>query len=227
MKRIVLTGATRGLGRAMTEGFIAAGHTIFGCATSAKAVEGLRKRFGPPNQFHVVDVSRDDQVGAWAKAVLAAGGPPDLLVNNAATISRNAALWEVPAEEFSRVIDVNLKGVANVIRHFAPAMVRRRHGVIVNFSSYWGRSASAEVAPYCATKWAIEGLTAALAEELPKGMAAVPLNPGIIDTDMLRVCFGEKASAYLGPNEWSKKAVPYILSLGQADNGRPRTVPGQ
>lgn len=213
MKQIVLTGISRGLGRAMTEGFIAAGHAVMGCARSAEAIEQLRKRFGPPNHFHVVDVSQDDQVGTWAKEVLAAGGPPDLLVNNAATINRNAALWEVPAEEFSRVIDVNLKGVANVIRHFVPAMVQRRQGVIVNFSSYWGRSVAAEVAPYCATKWAIEGLTAALAEDLPKGMAAVPLNPGIIDTDMLRVCFGENASAYLSPNEWAKKAVPYILSL--------------
>jgi NAD(P)-dependent dehydrogenase (short-subunit alcohol dehydrogenase family) len=106
-------------------------------------------------------------------------------------------------------------------------MVRRCQGVIVNFSSYWGRSASAEVAAYCATKWAIEGLTAALAMELPKGMAAVPLNPGIIDTDMLRICFGEAASAYLSPKEWAKQAVPYILSLGPTDNGQPRTVPGQ
>ena len=227
MKQIVLTGVSRGLGRAMTEGFIAAGHAVMGCARSAEAIEQLRKRFGPPNHFAKVDVSRDEEVRQWASVVLAAGGPPDLLVNNAATINRNAALWEVPADEFSRVIDVNLKGVANVIRHFVPAMVRRRKGVIVNFSSYWGRSVAAEVAPYCATKWAIEGLTAALAEDLPKGMAAVPLNPGIIDTDMLRVCFGENASAYLSPNEWAKKAVPYILSLGPTDNGQPRTVPGQ
>jgi len=227
MKQIVLTGVSRGLGRAMTERFIAAGHAVMGCARSAEAIEQLRKRFGPPSHFAKVDVSRDEEVRQWASVVLAAGGPPDLLVNNAATINHNAALWEVPADEFSRVIDVNLKGVANVIRHFVPAMVRRRQGVIVNFSSYWGRSVAAGVAPYCATKWAIEGLTAALAEELPKGMAAVPLNPGIIDTDMLRVCFGENASAYLSPNEWAKKAVPYILSLGPTDNGQPRTVPGQ
>jgi len=62
-----------------------------------------------------------------------------------------------------------------------PAMVRRGQGVIVNFSSGWGRSTDAGVAPYCATKWAIEGLTQALAQELPPGMAAVPLNPGIIN----------------------------------------------
>jgi NAD(P)-dependent dehydrogenase (short-subunit alcohol dehydrogenase family) len=76
------------------------------------------------------------------------------------------------------VVSVNIVGVANVIRAFAPAMIERGSGVIVNLSSGWGRSVSPEVAPYCATKWAIEGMTKALAEELPKGMAAVPLNPG-------------------------------------------------
>jgi len=187
----------------------------------------LAKRFGPPHRFDVVDVSRDEEVRAWAAAVLAEGSAPDLLVNNAALINRNARLWEIPAEELSRVVDVNLKGVANVIRHFVPAMVARGRGVIVNFSSYWGRSAAAEVAPYCATKWAVEGLTAALAEELPPGMAAVALNPGVIDTDMLRSCFGDSAAGYLGPVSWARVAVPFVLSLGPEHNGQQLTVPGQ
>jgi NAD(P)-dependent dehydrogenase (short-subunit alcohol dehydrogenase family) len=123
------------------------------------------------------------------------------------------------------VVDVNLKGVANVIRHFVPAMVKSKSGVIVNFSSGWGRSTSAEVAPYCATKWAIEGLTQALAQELPPGMAAVPLNPGIINTGMLRSCFGGSASGYPTPQEWAKIALPFILKLGASDNGQPLTVP--
>ena len=86
-------------------------------------------------------------------------------------------------------MDVNIKGTVNVIRHFVPAMVERRRGVIVNFSSGWGRSTRAEVAPYCATKWAIEGFTQALAQELPPGMAAVPLNPGIINTEHVAKLF--------------------------------------
>jgi NADP-dependent 3-hydroxy acid dehydrogenase YdfG len=57
-------------------------------------------------------------------------------------------LWQIGGPEFSRVIDVNIKGVANVIRHFVPAMIKRGRGVIVNFSSGWGRSVDAEVAPY-------------------------------------------------------------------------------
>jgi NAD(P)-dependent dehydrogenase (short-subunit alcohol dehydrogenase family) len=105
-------------------------------------------------------------------------------------------------------------------------MVERGSGVIVNLSSGWGRSVSPDVAPYCATKWAIEGLTKALAEELPKGMAAVPLNPGIIDTDMLRTCFSESASSYPKADEWAKTAGPYILDLGPRDNGRSASVGG-
>jgi NAD(P)-dependent dehydrogenase (short-subunit alcohol dehydrogenase family) len=185
----------------------------------------LQKQFGLPHNFSVVDVSADEPVAAWAKRILKSHGAPDLLLNNAGLINRNAKLWEIGADEFSRVIDVNIKGVANVIRHFVPAMVARRAGVIVNFSSGWGRSADAEVAPYCATKWAIEGLTLALAQELPPGLAAVPLNPGIINTDMLRSCFGDSASSYPTPREWAKIAVPFLLKLGASDNGRPLTVP--
>ena len=209
----------------MTGEFICLGHTVVGCGRSEKEIAQLQKQFPPPNDFAAVDVSSDEQVAAWAKQVLKSHGPPDLLLNNAGLINRNAKLWEIGAQEFSDVIDVNLKGVANVIRHFMPEMLKRGSGVIVNFSSGWGRSTDAEVAPYCATKWAIEGLTLALAQELPPGMAAVPLNPGIINTDMLRSCFGDSASAYPTPGEWAKIAVPFLLKLGPADNGRPLTVP--
>jgi len=222
---VVITGVSRGLGRAMAEEFIRLGHTVLGCGRSEKETGQLRKQFAAPHDFAVVDVSADEQVAAWAKRILKFHGAPDLLLNSAGLINRNARLWEVGAQEFSDVIDVNLKGVANVIRHFVPEMLKRGSGVIVNFSSGWGRSTAAEVAPYCATKWAIEGLTQALAQELPSGMAAVPLNPGIINTDMLRSCFGGSASGYPTPEEWAKIAVPFLLKLGPSDNGKPLTVP--
>jgi NAD(P)-dependent dehydrogenase (short-subunit alcohol dehydrogenase family) len=82
------------------------------------------------------------------------------------------------------------------------------------------------VAPYCASKWAIEGLTRALAQELPRGLAAVPLNPGIIDTEMLRSCFGGDAAGYPSPPKWAEKAVPFLLELGPRHNGQALTVPG-
>jgi NAD(P)-dependent dehydrogenase (short-subunit alcohol dehydrogenase family) len=209
----------------MTEKFVALGHTVFGCGRSQDRIEELRRKFNPPHDFQVVDVARADQVKAWARRVLDSHKAPDLLLNNAALINRNAPLWQVSGEEFDRVIDVNIKGTANVLREFLPAMVARKSGVIVNFSSGWGRSTSPEVAPYCCTKWAVEGLTRALAQELPRGMAAVPLNPGIIDTDMLRSTFGGDAGDYPTAQGWSEKAVAFLLQLGAKDNGQPLSVP--
>lgn len=221
---LIVTGVTRGLGRAMAERFIEMGHTVVGCGRSKDAVAELRTAHSPPNSFSTVDVSDNGQVSRWAKRMLADVGPPDVLVNNAAIINRSAPLWDVPAGEFSEVIDTNIKGVTNVIRHFLPAMLERREGVIVNFSSGWGRSTDADVAPYCATKWAIEGLTLALAQELPRGMAAVPLNPGIIDTEMLRSCFGSSAGHYPDAQDWSRRAAWFILSLNGQHNGQQLTV---
>jgi NADP-dependent 3-hydroxy acid dehydrogenase YdfG len=211
----------------MLDGFAGRGHTVVGCGRSAKHIERLRSAFDKPHDFYPVDVSSDEEVKSWASVLLTSHDPPDLLINNAGLINANARLWEVGEREFSQVVDTNIKGVANIIRHFAPAMVKRKTGVIVNFSSGWGRSVDAEVAPYCATKWAIEGLTLALAEELPSGMAAVPVNPGIVDTDMLRSCFGTSASSYPSPAEWAKSAVPFLLQIGPSDNGKPLTVPAR
>ena len=224
-KLVVITGVTRGLGRAMAEELSRLGHTVLGCGRSLAAIEELRRRFPTPHDFAEVDVTSDEQVRIWAARLLKSHGMPDLLLNNAGIINRNAPLWKVNATEFDAVIDTNLKGVANMIRHFAPTMIARRSGVIVNFSSGWGRSTDAEVAPYCATKWGGEGLTQALAQELPAGMAAVALNPGIIDTDMLRSCLGGPASSYPSPSEWAQMAVPFLLRLGPGDNGKPLTVP--
>src|SRR5438093_5593419 len=224
MKTIIITGVTRGLGRSMAEEFIRLGHTVLGCGRSEASIRQLRQTFGKPHQFDIVDVASEEQVKAWATRLLQTHGAPDLLLNNAALINGNAPLWKVSAEEFSAVIDVNIKGVANVIRHFAPAMIERQRGVVVNFSSGWGRSTDAEVAPYCATKWAVEGLTQALAQELPARVAAIALSPCVINTDMLQSCFGGSASAYPSAEQWAKQAVPFLLELGPRHNGQSLTV---
>ena len=224
MKTVVITGVTRGLGRAMAEEFIRLGHVVLGCGRSEAGLGELRRRFGKSHEFDRVDVAFDEQVQAWAKRLLKSRGAPDLVLNNAGVINRNAPLWKVSSEEFAQVIDVNIKGVANVIRHFVPVLIERGSGVVVNFSSGWGRSTDAEVAPYCATKWAIEGLTQALAQELPASLAAIALNPGVINTDMLQSCFGSSAGDYPSAEEWSRTAVPFLLTLGPQHNGQPLSV---
>ena len=100
--------------------------------------------------------------------------------------------------EVKSLFDINIQGVFHCIKAFVPAMVANETGIIVNLSSGWGRSTSPEVAPYCASKWAMEGLSKAMAQELPRGMACIPLNPGVINTDMLQSCFGPAAGSYPG-----------------------------
>lgn len=224
-KLILITGVSRGLGRAMTERFIQLGHTVIGCARSGTAVEELNRKYGSPHNFTALDVADEAQVMNWAKLILSDYEAPDLLINNAAIINDLAPLWEIPGEDFSRLIDINIKGVANVIRYFVPAMIEKGSGVIINLSSGWGRSTSPEVSSYCASKWAIEGLTRSLAQELPDGMAAIPLSPGIIHTQMLEVCYGEDAANYTAIEDWVEKAVPFILQLSPVDNGMPLSVP--
>lgn len=224
--KIVITGVTRGLGRALAEEFIRGGHTVIGCGRSGDAIFDLRMAHQAPHDFSVVDVALDSKVALWAAKVLENEAPPDLLLNNAAVMNRLAPVWAQDDREFTKLVDANIRGTQNVIRHFVPAMVARKKGVIVNFSSGWGRSVSPEVGPYCMSKWAIEGLTKAMAAELPAGMAAVPLNPGVIDTDMLRSCWADGASAYPKAEAWAKTAAPFILKLGAKHNGQSLSVGG-
>jgi len=224
-KIVVITGVTRGLGRATTEKFSALGHTVLGCGRNRELIEQLRQRYPKRHDFDVVDVASDAQVQACVSRLHKKCGAPDLVLNNAGLINRNAPLWKISAKEFSEVIDANIKGTANIIRHFLPNMIKKHHGLIVNFSSGWGHSADKDVSPYVATKWAIEGLTQSLSLELPPGLAAVALNPGIINTDMLQSCFGESAAHYPSAARWAERAVPFILKLDAEDNGQALSVP--
>ena len=222
--KILITGVTRGLGRALAEYYMAEGHTVIGCGRGAEQILDLRFAHGAPHRFDIVNVADAAKVDVWSETVSASHGAPDILINNAALMNQPAPLWRVPAEEFKRLIDVNVTGTANIIRAFVPAMIERGTGVIVNFSSGWGRSVSPEVAPYCASKYAIEGLTKALAEELPEGLTAVPLNPGVIDTDMLRQAWADGAASYPTAEAWVKAAGPMILKLSRKDNGKSLSV---
>jgi NAD(P)-dependent dehydrogenase (short-subunit alcohol dehydrogenase family) len=217
---VALTGCTRGLGRALTRFFVDEGAVVAGCGRSRAEIERMRREFGSSHDFVAVDVGHDEAVAGWAKHVMNRFGAPHLLLNNAALIAKNAPVWEVPKEEADEVVRVNVTGTLNVLRHFVPAMIKAttadsaRAGVIVNFSSGWGRSTSPDVGVYCASKWAIEGLTQSLAQDLSQSrVRAFALNPGVIDTEMLRDCFGESAASYPRPERWIQSAGPFILSL--------------
>ena len=230
-RNILITGATRGIGRAMAVRFGELGHSVAACGRDEAALQELATELGAAGRVRAVDVTDAEGVSAWAASLGAEGWVPDLLINNAGVINRQAPLWELSADEVGHVLDVNVRGVVNAIRAFLPAMierhrVERRRGVVVNISSGWGHSTAPNVAPYCASKFAVEGLTRALAQELPEGLAAVPLSPGVIHTDMLETAWGRDAAAHWKPQEWVEAAVPHLLGLGPEDNGRSQRVAG-
>ncbi|MGK7931912.1 MAG: SDR family oxidoreductase [Microcystaceae cyanobacterium] len=222
-KTIIITGVTKGLGQAMTDGFIKKGHKIIGCGRSSQAINELKTRY-PNHDFQVIDLSDNQQVQNWSQGIIKQWGSPDFLINNAAIINVPKSLWEISETEFCQLTDININGVVRTIRGFLPAMIAQRNGIIVNFSSGWGRSTSPEVVPYCTSKWAIEGLSQGLAQEVPQGIGIVALNPGIINTEMLQTCWGKDASSFPSPQQWSHKAVPFILQLTAKNNGQSLTV---
>jgi NAD(P)-dependent dehydrogenase (short-subunit alcohol dehydrogenase family) len=210
----------------MVTEFVRRGFSVVGCGRTGSQIAALTSAY-PDHLFHCVDVSSDAEVRTWAEATLRRYGPPDVIINNAAVLSPKAPLWEIPEPVISNQIDINLKGVVNVIRHFAPAMIIRQRGLIVNFSSRWGSMCERNITSYCATKWAIVGLTRGLAEELRgANIAVVALNPGIVRTEMLRQYLGAEPTPEraLAAANWAQRAVPFILQLSNQDSGECRDV---
>ncbi|CAK7357197.1 unnamed protein product [Dovyalis caffra] len=175
-KKVLITGVGKGLGRALALELDKRGHTVIGCCRSQDNLNSLQSQFSSSDNHHLLltaDVKSNSSVEEFARVVAEKKGVPDIIVNNAGTINPNKKIWEVSEEEFDSVIDTNLKGIANMLRHFIPLMLPNKQGIIVNSSSGWGRSGAAlvskckqskQVAPYCASKWAVEGLSRAVAE---------------------------------------------------------------
>lgn len=223
-QNIIITGVTNGIGMALAKQYIKQGHMVIGCGRNANVIGFMSDLYSKNTDFQVVDISNYKQVSSWAQDIINKYGPPDYLINNAGVINKNNYLWNISPDEFSSVIDINIKGVYNTIKEFVPGMIAKEKGTVVNLSSGWGRSTSPEVAPYCSSKWAIEGLSKSLAQELPDGITCVALNPGVIDTDMLRSCWKDQAAQYEDPENWAKRAAPFILNINNNDSGASLTV---
>ncbi|XP_023548518.1 NADPH-dependent pterin aldehyde reductase-like [Cucurbita pepo subsp. pepo] len=222
-KTILITGVSQGLGRALALELAKRGHIIAGCSRNKNKLDSLHTQLlqaSPCNHLLFnIDVKSSSCIEEMAHTIMQKIGAPDIIVNNAAVYHGHLKMWEVPEQEFDYVIDVNIKGTTNVLRHFLPLMIPKNQGVIVNLSSIYGRTGAALASAYSVSKWAIEGLSKSVAKELPDGMAIVALDPGIINTEMLAFRFGDLASQYQSPEEWALKAAPMILNLTNADNG--------
>jgi len=179
MKKALVTGASRGIGRACALALKEAGYDIFiNYNHSQTQAEALAKELGAAAVQ--ADVSDPDAVASMAEQT----GDVDLLVCNAG-ISLIKMFCDTTAEDWNRILNTNLLGAVNCIRAYLPGMVHRKSGSIVTVSSMWGQTgASCEVA-YSASKAAVIGLTRSLAKELgPSGIRVNCVAPGVIATEM-------------------------------------------
>ena len=179
-----ITGASRGFGALITREALAAGDAVVATARDPKSVA---ESFGAnPNLLAVkLDVTQESGARAAAEAAVAHFGHIDVLLNNAG-FGLLGAVEEATAEEIARLYATNVFGLLAVTRAVLPHMRARRAGHVINISSIGGYAASPGWGVYCSTKFAVEGLTEALAAELkPLGIHATVVEPGFFRTDFL------------------------------------------
>ena len=181
--RVLITGGTRGIGRACVEQFVKDGHTVaFLYKSSVDAAEDLRRSTGAiPIQADIGDSYAVSNAVAQAEQMM---GGIDALINNAG-ISQIKLFTDLTDADWQIMLNTNLSGSFYITREVAKGMIRAHYGRIINVGSMWGKiGASCEV-HYSAAKAGLRGLTMALAKELgPSGITVNCIEPGVIDTEM-------------------------------------------
>lgn len=198
LRTVVVTGGSRGIGRAVCLAFAGTDTRIFftyqSNADAARETEARVAEAGGQAVGIAMDVAVEDQITAFFDEVMERTGRIDVLVNNAG-VREDGLLVRMKTEQWDRVLDTNLKGTFLCIRQAAKPMMKQRYGRIVNISSIVGVTGNPGQANYVASKAGLIGLTKSIAQELAsRGITANAVAPGFIETDMT-ASMPEKAQA--------------------------------
>ena len=198
-KIALVTGAAKGIGRAIALALAADGATVIvnynGSAQKAEAVVDEIKALGKDSEAYQCNVANTADVDAMIKDVIKRYGSLDILVNNAG-ITRDNLIMKMSEEDFDAVIDANLKGCFNPIKAVSRQMLKQRAGRIINITSVSGILGNAGQANYAASKAGIIGLTKTMARELAsRGITVNGIAPGFVDTEMTQVLSDEVKEA--------------------------------
>ena len=191
----LVTGASRGIGRAVALALGAAGAAVACCARSAEQVEATAAEVGGHGgraRGFRLDVTRRNEIDTVVADIGAALGPIDILVNNAG-ITLDKRSVEVTDEEWDDVLATNLTSTFTLARAVAPGMMEQRRGKIINIGSMYGKIGVPRYAAYCASKAAVEALTRSLAVEWARhGIQVNCLAPGYVNTDIPREAMADE-----------------------------------
>ncbi len=189
-KRAIVTGGTRGIGRAIAEAFIAQGASVALFGTNLErgraVVDELRKHAAGDQkiEFFAVNVGEPEQLATTMNTVFETFGSVDILVNNAG-ITRDNLLMRLSEEDWDQVLDVNLKSVFLACQLVVRPMMKARYGKIINITSVVGLTGNAGQSNYAASKAGMIGFTKSLAKEVAtRGITVNCIAPGFIETDM-------------------------------------------
>jgi NAD(P)-dependent dehydrogenase (short-subunit alcohol dehydrogenase family) len=179
----LITGSSRGLGRALAEAVLERGDRLVATARSASDLDDLVARYGDQVRAVALDVTDRAAAAAAVQVAVDAFGGLDVLVNNAG-YANVAALEDVEEDDFRAQVETNLWGVVNVTRAALPVLRAQRSGRIIQVGSVGGRVWSAGIGPYQTAKWAVEGFSGVLAQEVgPLGIHVTTVEPGAMATD--------------------------------------------
>ena len=199
MKKVLITGSSRGIGLETALAFGRAGYQVFATMRSpAKATELLAKIQAEslPISLHALDVNSDESVKSCFGEIHQKYGPIDVLVNNAG-IGLNGSIEEMSISDFKAVMETNFFGAVRCIQAVIPSMRDRQTGCIINVTSVSGRLTTSPLGCYSASKFALEAVSEALAQEVkPFNIRVGIVEPGIIDTDMAHEIEQEHHSIY-------------------------------
>ena len=214
-KTVFITGATRGIGMAISAAFQAAGAKVIGTGTQKGAA-------GPFDDYYQADFTSSNQISACATYVKKL--EPDILVNNAG-ININAPFTEIDPEDFQRIQQVNVFAPFSLCQSAIPGMRRKGWGRIINVSSIWGKVSKAQRATYSASKFALDGMTLALAAECAAdGILANCIAPGFTDTELTRNMLGEDgilkmiANVPIGRMATASEIALFVVWLSSSEN---------
>lgn len=223
-KVALVTGASRGIGKAIAQQLVQQGATVIGTATSDKGAATISDYLGDKGKGIALNVTDADSVQETVKSLEKEFGSIDILVNNAG-ITRDNLMMRMKDDEWSSVIDTNLTAIFRVCKAVVRGMMKRRNGRIINISSVVGTTGNPGQVNYCAAKAGLVGFSKSLAKEVAaRGITVNCVAPGFIDTDMTKALteeqkesiFANIPAARLGKPDEIASAVTFLASDGAA-----------